>query len=107
MRGTSEPRRVLTWTPSRARRFLVTLGLSLSIIIRIARLFLVSWSWHFGNGVFIQVLFGVVLVPTLILLCQDLRLAFPSGHCRHCGYCLTGNTSGVCPECGTPVRFWN
>jgi hypothetical protein len=25
------------------------------------------------------------------------------GHCRHCGYNLTGNTSGVCPECGTPT----
>jgi hypothetical protein len=24
------------------------------------------------------------------------------GHCR-CGYSLTGNTSGVCPECGTKV----
>jgi hypothetical protein len=23
--------------------------------------------------------------------------------CLHCGYNLTGNTSGVCPECGTPV----
>jgi hypothetical protein len=25
------------------------------------------------------------------------------GLCRRCGYNLTGNTSGVCPECGTPV----
>ena len=24
-------------------------------------------------------------------------------HCRKCGYNLTGNTSGTCPECGTPV----
>jgi hypothetical protein len=24
------------------------------------------------------------------------------GHCRHCGYDLTGNVSGVCPECGIP-----
>lgn len=23
--------------------------------------------------------------------------------CRQCAYNLTGNTSGVCPECGTPV----
>jgi hypothetical protein len=25
------------------------------------------------------------------------------GLCESCGYNLTGNTSGVCPECGTPV----
>jgi len=24
------------------------------------------------------------------------------GRCRQCGYNLTGNASGVCPECGTP-----
>ncbi len=23
--------------------------------------------------------------------------------CRNCGYCLIGNTSGVCPECGLPL----
>jgi hypothetical protein len=27
----------------------------------------------------------------------------PSGHCRECGYNLTGNVSRVCPECGTPI----
>ena len=26
-----------------------------------------------------------------------------SGHCPTCEYDLTGNTSGVCPECGTPT----
>ncbi len=25
------------------------------------------------------------------------------GHCQQCDYNLTGNVSGVCPECGTPV----
>jgi hypothetical protein len=25
------------------------------------------------------------------------------GYCPSCDYDLTGNTSGVCPECGTPV----
>lgn len=23
--------------------------------------------------------------------------------CSRCGYDLTGNVSGVCPECGTPI----
>jgi hypothetical protein len=26
------------------------------------------------------------------------------GLCERCAYDLTGNTSGVCPECGTPTR---
>jgi hypothetical protein len=26
------------------------------------------------------------------------------GHCRKCRYDLTGNLSGICPECGTPVE---
>jgi predicted amidophosphoribosyltransferase len=25
------------------------------------------------------------------------------GHCLRCNYDLTGNVSGVCPECGTPI----
>lgn len=28
----------------------------------------------------------------------------PPGHCRNCAYDLTGNVSGVCLECGTPVQ---
>ena len=28
----------------------------------------------------------------------------PRGHCPTCRYDLTGNTSGVCPECGCGVR---
>jgi len=30
-------------------------------------------------------------------------LNFPPGHCKKCGYNLTGNTSGVCSECGLKV----
>jgi len=26
------------------------------------------------------------------------------GYCSECKYDLAGNTSGVCPECGTPIR---
>jgi hypothetical protein len=31
------------------------------------------------------------------------RKRIMQGHCQACGYNLTGNTSGVCPECGTPI----
>ena len=28
----------------------------------------------------------------------------PPGHCRKCGYNVFENTSGRCPECGTPIE---
>jgi hypothetical protein len=40
---------------------------------------------------------------TYFLFWQD-RFRPKSGHCRTCNYNLTGNTSGICPECGTPCR---
>lgn len=33
----------------------------------------------------------------------DTRLRHPPGHCQECGYDLTGNESGVCPECGKAI----
>jgi hypothetical protein len=43
--------------------------------------------------------FVAIAVPTFWLWRHDRRL--PPGHCRRCGYDLTGNESGVCPECGS------
>lgn len=39
------------------------------------------------------------LVATIVLWRRSRRP--PPGHCGVCGYDLTGNTSGRCPECGT------
>ncbi len=44
-------------------------------------------------------LFPLVAAPTALLFYSD-RRRIPPGHCRRCGYNLTGNVSGVCPECG-------
>ena len=40
-----------------------------------------------------------VALPAAYLFYRDRR--HPPGHCPRCGYDLTGNESGVCPECGT------
>ena len=45
----------------------------------------------------------IFLIPTLWLWRLDRRHQ-PPGHCEKCGYNLTANTSGICPECGAPVR---
>ncbi len=45
-------------------------------------------------------LFLAGVLPTLILWFRDRPR---KGHCRHCGYNLTGNLSGRCPKCGSAV----
>jgi hypothetical protein len=45
--------------------------------------------------------FLVLLIPTLLLWRRERRKLRP-GFCRVCDYDLTGNTTGRCPECGTP-----
>ncbi|HYO11257.1 MAG TPA: hypothetical protein VER17_19995 [Tepidisphaeraceae bacterium] len=37
-------------------------------------------------------------------LARGPRVRRHGGRCAECGYDLTGNQSGVCPECGTPAR---
>ena len=41
------------------------------------------------------------LIPT-VLAWRRLRRPLP-GHCRKCGYDLTGNVTGVCSECGEEI----
>jgi hypothetical protein len=41
----------------------------------------------------------LLLAATALLWWRD-RRRVPPGHCQTCGYNLTGNVSGRCPECG-------
>ncbi len=45
--------------------------------------------------------FLLTAIPTVILWRRDRRI--PPGHCQRCGYDLTGNVSGRCPECGSAI----
>jgi hypothetical protein len=47
-----------------------------------------------------------VSLPIVLLIAwavSRLRMPYVKGTCRRCGYDLTGNACGICPECGTPV----
>ena len=45
--------------------------------------------------------FVLTAIPAALLWWRD-RLP-PHGNCQNCGYNLTGNISGICSECGTPI----
>ena len=46
--------------------------------------------------------FVLVALPTAFLWWRDQR-RIPPGYCRKCGYDLTGNVSGACPECAERI----
>src|ERR1043166_662440 len=43
--------------------------------------------------------FFVVAIPTSVLWYLERRRRIAPGHCPSCNYNLTGNTTGICPEC--------
>jgi hypothetical protein len=53
-------------------------------------------------GTCILVISTITYVVIIVRLHRRRRAFFASGHCP-CGYDLTGNVSGICPECGSPV----
>ena len=58
------------------------------------------YGWHVTVPLWMP--FLVFAIPTIWLWWID-RRRIPPGHCRKCGYNLTGNMSGVCPECGEQI----
>lgn len=46
------------------------------------------------------VLAGIAFV---VIVAWLRRREYPEGACQTCGYNLSGNVSGICPECGTPI----
>lgn len=44
---------------------------------------------------------AILWFPTVIRWYRDRKP--PCGHCQHCGYDLTGNVTGICPECGNAI----
>ena len=58
------------------------------------------WEWQtHRHTVPLYAVFIAVAIPTLLV--WRFVPKFPRGHCRRCGYNLTGLTEARCPECGT------
>jgi hypothetical protein len=54
-------------------------------------------------GVPLWSLLLIIGAPTCFGVWRN-RRRIPPGHCRTCGYNLTGNVSGACPECGERIQ---
>ncbi len=56
-----------------------------------------------GDPVHIELKAAIVLAGVLTLILYRWDRPYPPPCCWSCGYNLTGNVSGICPECGTRI----
>ena len=65
-----------------------------------------GWGPRPGQHVLIIPSPWLILPPAILCLWVAYRRRhYRGGICQECAYDLTGNVSGVCPECGTKVPF--
>jgi len=63
-----------------------------------------GWSWVIGNFVAWNMAFVVCWIGLMMINKQRTRSGrISEGLCVECGYNLTGNVSGICPECGERI----
>jgi|GEM_PF-3505448 len=55
----------------------------------------------YGHTIILASGWPCLLVALLSILIIIKLRGYPRGHCQACGYNLTNNTTGTCPECGT------
>ena len=54
--------------------------------------------------VILPVLYAGIVAASILWPVRLWRRSSLADRCRRCGYNLTGNTSGICPECGTAIE---
>jgi len=57
-------------------------------------------QWVFEGPTWIVLLLLAILPAAYVV---HMKRRIPAGCCAICGYNLTGNTSGTCPECGSKI----
>ena len=57
-----------------------------------------------GTGVLVPLWLPVLAVGVGATVLHRQRNRLRVGSCQHCGYDLTGNVSGRCPECGAAIE---
>jgi len=64
-----------------------------------------NYTWMIARGVEVPHWLVVILTAVLpaVFVWRSWRRPSGQARCSTCDYNLTGNTSGVCPECGTPI----
>jgi hypothetical protein len=70
-----------------------------------AEIFLPGFVTVGSRGRTLKDVYCPLWMPLIVVLCfveQPLK-SVKVGHCVACGYDLTGNVSGRCPECGTTI----
>jgi len=85
------------------------------IVFMLATLLLDAARQHFAPRTTLPG-YAVVGIPLLVAVASNFMLfrllrrerlqalLYRPGHCKECDYDLTGNVSGVCPECGTRIE---
>lgn len=61
------------------------------------------WKGTDAEGKAILTGFLIFIICSVWYYRRGLRKVEYTFHCRKCGYDLTGNRSGACPECGEPI----
>lgn len=69
---------------------------------------LIEYRWPERHHAAVSLAFAILTVlPTavFVMILDKILSRFrnPTGHCEVCCYNLTGNVSGICPECGTRI----
>ncbi len=85
------------WQPSWSVRLIGGLALATTIVA-----YIISSAPLLTASVFVAVINGLVGRWIIQRQYAELVKRLKHGKCLHCGYDLTGNTSGTCPECGKP-----